>query len=165
MTGGALAKKPRIGYYGWGGIDAAKFSVAHKPTFEWGGEDSAGEYVFDLKRPGWDHGPIHKIMASNGVDIFFHGHDHVFVREILDGVVYQACPQPQKADYSDGFYDPDYYSTGAKQNNSGYLRVRVTADSIRVDYVRSVLPEDEPLTEEDKVIYNGDVSYSYLLSK
>ncbi len=102
------------------------------------------------------------MMISEGVDIFFHGHDHVFVYEQLDGIVYQACPQPSNLSNRDGFYEPDLYR-GVKRNNSGHLRVAVSPDSVRVDYVRSVLPEYEPITDDGNPVMNGDVSFSYTL--
>ena len=165
MTGGVAGPRRNEGYYGRGGIDAAQYSVARHPTFEWGGEDSTGADVFDRMRPGWSHGPIHQMMVREGVDIFFRGHDHAFVYESLDGVVYQTCPDPAAQDYGCGFYSPMYFSTGIEVNNSGHLRVRACHDSVRVDYVRSVLPTDEPLREGDSTVTNRGVSYSYLLKK
>jgi hypothetical protein len=164
VTGGYRYNGDKILPYGRGGIVVAKYKVAGEPSFEWGGEDETGEYIFDEKRPGWSHGPVHDIMAAQGVDIFFHGHDHVFVYETLEGIVYQACPRPANSRYSDGFFTPDLYQ-GVKRNNSGHLRVTVSSDSVRVDYVRAVLPEDEPLSEEGSPVNNGDVSYSYTLTK
>ena len=164
ITGGSRYSKGKFNPYGRGGITAAKYKVAQQPSFEWGGEDDSGDYVFDRKRPGWEHGPIHDMMAAEGVDIFFHGHDHAFVYESLDGVVYQLCPQPANVLYGDGFYRDDLYR-GTMVNNSGHLRVRVSPDSVRVDYVRAVLPADQPLQEDDRRVSNGDVSYSYTLRK
>jgi hypothetical protein len=164
MTGGRLVTKLGPSVYGRGGIDAASFSVAGLRTFEWGGEDSTGRYVFDEKRPGWDHGPVHRILAEAGVDIYFRGHDHSFVLEELDGVVYQTCPQPADAAYKQRV-SHDTFSTGIIRNNSGHLRITVWPDSLRVDYVRSVLPYDEPLEEDGELIRNRTLSYSYTLSK
>jgi hypothetical protein len=165
MTGGVLGGKEDRSPYGRGGIDAAKFKVAGRPSFEWGGEDSLGRYVFETERPGWEHGPIHDLMAEAGVDIFFRGHDHAFIYETLDGVVYQTCPQPADASYSNGEYRPAFFSTGVERNSPGHLRVSVSADSVRVDYVRSILPEDEPLIEDGMPVRSRDISYSYTLRK
>ncbi len=164
VTGGYRFWNDKIYPYGRGGVAVAKYKVAGEPSFEWGGEDENGDYVFEEKRPGWSHGPVHDMMAAEGVDIFFHGHDHVFVCETLDGIVYQACPQPANPGYTDGFFRPEFYR-GDKRNNSGHLRVVVSPDSVRVDYVRAVLPEDEPLDEDGRHVMNGSVSYSYLLTK
>lgn len=165
MTGGTVVGGRAMGPYGRGGIDAAQYRVAHRPTFEWGGEDSTGAYVFDVKRPGWSHGPIHRMMVDEGVDVFFRGHDHVFVYETLDGVVYQTCPVPTDRKYSKGYFEPEIFTTGTVVNNMGHLRVAVSSDSVRVDYVRSVMPEDEPLIENGIEVRNGDTSYTYTLRK
>ena len=164
VTGGILGGHKDHKPYGRGGIVAASYEVDERPTFEWGGEDSTGQYVFDVKRPDFEHGPVHQVMVDAGVDIFFHGHDHVFVYETLDGIVYQECPVPANPRYGDGFYSPDYYK-GVKVSNSGHLRVMVSPDSACVDYVRSVLPEHEPLIQDGISIRNADVSYSYTIHK
>ena len=164
VTGGYRYKEDKIHPYGRGGIVVAKHKVAGEPSFEWGGEDEAGDYIFEEKRPGWSHGPVHDMMVAAGVDIFFHGHDHAFVFETLDDIVYQLCPQPANANYTDGFFTPELYR-GIKKNNSGHLRIKVSPDSVRVDYVRAVLLEDEPLMEERTQLMNGDLSYTYTLRK
>ena len=58
--------------YGRGGIEGA-------PFYEWGGQNEDGSWGFDEKRPGWK-APIHQIMVDNGVTVFFHGHDHIYVK-------------------------------------------------------------------------------------
>jgi hypothetical protein len=165
ITGGIPGDKAGEGYYGRGGIDAARYSVARHPSFEWGGEDSSGNSVFAEKRPGWNHGPIHQMMVQEGVDVFFRGHDHVFVYETIDGIIYQSCPDPADFRHAEGYYSRRYFSTGIKVNNPGHLLITVSSDSVRVDYVRSVLPEEEPLAEGDHHVRNSDISYSYTLTK
>ncbi|MFH1313966.1 MAG: T9SS type A sorting domain-containing protein [Candidatus Eisenbacteria bacterium] len=162
LTGGVysgIIKTP----YGHGGIEAAKHKVDSLGSYEWGGENESGVDRFAERRPGWSHGSIHDMMVDEEVDVFFHGHDHVFVCQELDNVVYQEVPKPSDADYSNGVYAAGQYKYGTACNNSGYLRVKVSPDSIRVDYVRSVLPEDEPLSENGTSVYDGDVSYSYTI--
>ncbi len=163
MTGGVMSGGIFSTPYGRGGIEAAKFAVDSLPTYEWGGEDAAGAYVFDVKRPGWSHGPVHDIFVSEGVDIFFHGHDHCFVKQDLDGVVYQTCPIPWDADYSVGFLNDGNYKYGVMHGNSGHLRVTVHPEWVKVEYVRSVLPGDEPMIDDGVPVYNRDVSYTYYL--
>ena len=103
------------------------------------------------------------------MDIFFHGHDHVYVKQELDGVVYQECPTPTEAQ---GHNDPDFegelygtghlehragYESGLILTNAGHLRVRVDpAKGVTVDYIRAWLPEDE---NDDRT--NGMVANSY----
>jgi hypothetical protein len=158
LTGGVLKNHS---YYGRGGIEAAKYRVDFRPSFEWGGEDAGGNDVFATKRPGWAHGPIHDMMVAEGVNVFFHGHDQAFVYQNLDGVIYLECPRPLDCSYSDGFYADGCYIYGVKRNSSGHLRVTVAPELLDIEYVRSVLPEDEPLVEDGDVIFNGDISYPY----
>lgn len=69
--------------------------------YEWGGQNRRGVWEFDRTCPGWDM-PIHQLMAEQHVTIFFHGHDHLFAYQELDGVIYQELPVP-----ADPFYRAD----------------------------------------------------------
>jgi hypothetical protein len=144
VTGGVIT-------YGRGGIEAASYARDGRGSFEWGGEDPSGDYVFDERRPGWGL-PIHQVMAANNVTIFFHGHDHVFVKQDLDGVVYQECAMPSDTCYGWGFFRSGRYIHGDKVFNSGHLRVAVSPAQVTTEYVRAYLPGDGP---------NGQVAYSY----
>lgn len=135
-----------------GGAEAA-------PLWEWGGKNEAGEEQFAEKRPDWTK-PIHQMLVDHGVDVVFHGHDHMFIKQDLDGIVYQLVPQPGHP-RSGTKSAKDYgYLSGDIQGSSGVVRVRVTGDSARVDYVRTYLPEAERGRNR-----NGDVTYSYMLSE
>jgi hypothetical protein len=125
--------------------------------YEWGGYDDAAKtkYTFDKNRPGWGK-PIHQLMTDNGVQIFFQGHDHVFSKETVDGLVYQECPMGADSTYEIGYLaNADAY-TGIQLDGSGYLRVTVSSDESKVDYVKSYLTKDE--TDSLK---NGMTGYSY----
>lgn len=104
--------------------------------YEWGGYDQKGNYLFDVKRPGWGK-PIQQIMKDTGVTIFFQGHDHLFAREDVDGVVYQTIPKPAEkiADNQNNF---KAYS-GDVLLNSGFLNVSLTDKGVQVDYNRNYL--------------------------
>lgn len=128
--------------YGRGGLSAADL-------FEWGGKNADGSWGWDTHRPaseGWTV-PVHQLMVDNGVDIFFHGHDHMYAYEEVDGIAYVEVAKPD-----DAGYDWEPYSYGYNENlypdaisilqNSGYLRVTVTPNQVTVDYVRSYLPGD-----------------------
>ena len=136
--------------YGRGGIEAARHSLGGFGSYEWGGEDITGRQIFNRKRPGWGR-PIHDVLVENGVTIFFHGHDHVFVKQDLDGVVYQECPQASDALYMSGHFP---YAYGTKFPNAGYVRVSVFPSQVKVDYVRSFLPGDG---------IHGKVQYTYTI--
>jgi hypothetical protein len=128
--------------YGRGGIGAA-------PYFEWGGYNADGTWGWDTHRlasEGWDV-PIHQLMVENGVNAFFHGHDHIYAREELDGIVYLECPKPDDAGYAwepygygetEGLY-PDAIE---KIPNSGHIRVTVSPTEATIEYVRAYLPGD-----------------------
>ena len=133
---------------GRGGIDVADL-------FEWGGRGKHGNWEFTEKRPGWE-APIHQLMAKHGVTIFFQGHDHLFARQQRDGIVYQEVPMP--ADHGYATYNEDRYQSGVKLPNSGHLRVTVSPEHVKVDYVRCYLPKDETSLQK-----SGEVAYSYTI--
>jgi hypothetical protein len=134
---------------GRGGVEVADL-------YEWGGKNRAGEWEFDKKRPGWEL-PVHQLMVKHGVTIFFQGHDHLFARQQKDGVVYQETPNPADQGYS--IYNREAYRSGDILPNSGYLRLTVSPENVKVDYVRSYLPKDE--TPDRK---NGEIAFSYTIS-
>lgn len=121
---------------GRGGIEQAD-------KYEWGGNDRRGVNRFAQMRPTWEQ-PIHDLMRDAGVTIFFQGHDHLYARQELDGVVYQTCPNP--ADPTFTAFNRDAYRSGDVFANSGQLRVSVTGGedaNVKVEYVRSLRPADE----------------------
>ena len=137
---------------GRGGIEAV-------PYFEWGGKNADGSEGFAANRPGWGV-PIHQLLIQNQVSAVFHGHDHVFVKQDLDGIVYQECPQPSMARYDQTQMAQEYgYLNGVILGSSGHLRLTVSPNAVTVDYVRAYLPQDENASQK-----NGQVSYSYTLS-
>ena len=95
-------------------------------------------------------------MAANKVTIFFQGHDHIWVRQQLDGVTYQTLPEPADPNYS--LFNADAYLSGDKLPNTGYTRVSVAPTGVTVDYVRTWLPADEG---PGKV--SGSVAFSYTI--
>ena len=140
---------------GGAGKDARGGSEA-APFYEWGGKDGNGAVLFPEKRSGWPL-PIHQLLAKHGVQIVFHGHDHLYVKEDLDGMVYQEVPQPGHPRYDNTRSADEYgYKSGVIHGSSGHLRVVVQPSKATVSYVRSYLPTDE--TPERK---NASVSHSY----
>lgn len=131
---------------GRGGIELAGL-------FEWGGQGKQGEDEFARRRPGWGL-PIHQLMARNGVTIFFQGHDHIFVHQRLDGVVYQTLPEPADPNYA--LYNREAYLSGDALPNSGRVRVSVSPERVRVEYVRSHLPQAATPDHPD-----GEIAYRY----
>ena len=80
-------------------------------------------------------------MVENGVNIIFQGHDHIYVHQPFDGLVYQACPLAADDQYrllNDGDYD-----SGTKHPNSGHIRITVNGSTdVDVEYVRAYLSGD-----------------------
>lgn len=123
--------------------------------YEWGGEDPKGNYLFDQKRPGWGK-PVQQVMEDTGVTIFFQGHDHLFAREMVGGVVYQTLPKPAEkiADQQSNF---SAYEGGDVLLNSGYLNVGVKDGLVQVDYIRSYFVSSGSQAENTGVVYSYTV--------
>jgi hypothetical protein len=134
---------------GRGAVNTAK-------GFEWGGYGSKGNWEFNTMRPGWAM-PIHQLMVTNGVNIFFQGHDHLYAKEQLDGLVYQEVPMPSDSTYQIGVLaNADAY-TDVTLDGSGHIRVSVTPTCVTVDYIRAYLPKDT-LNGKHR---NREVAFSY----
>lgn len=134
---------------GRGGVECASNS-------EWGGRSRNGAESFSQKRPGWAM-PTHQLMVKTGVTIFFQGHDHLFCKQELDGIIYQTCPLPAgSADSRENF---EAYRSGTSVSGSGFLRVSVQPTSVQVDFVKTLLPQD---TQYGK---DGDIAFSYQVKK
>jgi len=135
---------------GRGGVTNAKL-------YEWGGYEQNGTtFSFPTKRPGWAK-PIHQLFVDNGVNIFFQGHDHVFAHEMMDGVTYQALPMPSDSTYEIGMLaNADAYVSDTL-DGSGHIRVTVSADCVKVDYIKAYLPTDTI----SGVHHNREVAFSY----
>lgn len=162
---------------GRGGVEVA-------PYYEWGGQDRRGGgggggrnrqgaasdaqpeqppapaqrglTRFFQARPTWEK-PIHDLMRDTGVTIFFQGHDHLYARQELDGVIYQSCPNP--ADPTFTAFNREAYKSGDIFPNSGHLRVTVTggADAAcKVEYIRAARPGDEAAHGK-----NGSIVHEY----
>lgn len=133
---------------GRGGVEIANY-------WEWGGKSSAGADEFGLRRPTWS-APIHRLLVTNKVNIFFQGHDHIWVRQMLDGVTYQTLSEPADPQYA--WRNDDAYTVGDKYPNTGYTRVTVSPKETKVEYVRVWLPADEGLGKA-----SGSVAFSYTI--
>ncbi len=134
---------------GRGGVEVA-------PYHEWGGLNPDGSYGFNENRPGWGI-PIHQLLIPNNVTAVFHGHDHLFVQQELDGIIYQEVPQPGTArpDSTDSAAQYGYVN-GAILGGPGHIRVIVSPEQVTVDYVRSYV--DEKPDQQ-----NGQVDFSYII--
>jgi hypothetical protein len=136
-----------------GGLDKdGRGGVEVVPFHEWGGKDPDGTYAFDTYRPSWDM-PIHQLLIANHVTAVFHGHDHLFVKQELDGIIYQECPQPGTAHPNTDSAVEYGYTSGDVLASPGHLRVTVSPDQVTVDFVRASLATEQ----------NGQIEYSYVI--
>lgn len=116
---------------------SARGGVEVAPFWEWGGAGAGGRNEFASKRPGW-RAPIHQLLVEHGVSAVFHGHDHLYVRQELDGVVYQEVPQPSHLGNNGGQLATEGgYRSGVVRSSSGHLRVSVDGRTARVEYVQA----------------------------
>ncbi len=134
-----------------GGAEASHF-------FEWGGHELDGSEAFDARRPGWSE-PIHDLMLSLGVSAVFHGHDHFFMKQERDGVVYQLLPQPGHKGQGSSRSAAEYgYIAGDIETGSGYLRVSVRPESATVAFMRTPLSAGGSGASP-----NAEVAYEYTI--
>ena len=134
---------------GRGGVEIAD-------EYEWGGNNANGTWGFPANRPAWA-APIHQLFVANKVTIFFQGHDHLFARQQLDGVIYQSLPNPADNTYT--AFNADAYRSGDKFPNAGFVKVTVSPTSVKVDYIRQFLPKDERPPAQ----VSGMVQFSYTI--
>jgi hypothetical protein len=109
-----------------GGVEIAKLN-------EWGGNNKDGSYGFDLQRPGWGK-PIHQLLIDNKVGFVFKGHDHLYVKQELDGIIYQTLPQPSHPGNKIDVTQYGYIS-GKGVGGSGYLKVTTQSSVATVDFI------------------------------
>lgn len=110
-----------------GGVEIAKRN-------EWGGANSDGTPGFEKNRPGW-YKPVHDLLVENKVSFVFKGHDHLYVKQDLDGIIYQTLPQPSHPGEK---VDPTQYGylSGKTVGGSGFLRVTTSGTTAKVEFVK-----------------------------
>jgi len=100
---------------------------------EWGGKNTDGTYGFDANRPGWGK-PIHQLLLDYKVGFVFKGHDHLYVKQELDGIIYQTLPQPSHP--GDKINVNQYgYISGKGVGGSGFLKVSTSGNQAKVDFI------------------------------
>jgi predicted phosphodiesterase len=70
-------------------------------------------------------------MRAHGVQIFFYGHDHVFVDDVVDDIHY-ALPGSFGAPWHFGAQVTGY---NRFWSDSGHARLSVSRDEARVEYI------------------------------
>ena len=120
-----------------GGLSrTARGGAEASPYFEWGGRNADGSEGFKVHRPDWE-APIHALLSRSGVSAVFHGHDHLYVQNERDGVIYQCVPQPGNAQGGTRSAAEYGYAGGVILGSPGHLRVRVEPAQATVEYVRA----------------------------
>jgi Calcineurin-like phosphoesterase len=136
---------------GRGGIEAVPFG-------EWGGSNADGSPGMAEHRPGFSE-PIHALLKRHGVTAVFHGHDHLFAAQSIDGIAYQEVPQPGHPASIYARMAVEYgYLQGVVRGDSGHLRIRVEPQQLRVDFIGSELDRNGKATGN-----NGRLLHSYVL--
>lgn len=135
----------------------ARGGTEYAGMFEMGGNNLDSTWGFDLHRPSWEK-PIHQLMVENNASIFFHGHDHFFGKQEKDGIIYQEVPQPSNKNTNMISATQYGYVDGVFLPGRGYLLVTVNDSGCRVDYIKTLLPNEENASNK-----NMDVAYSYTL--
>ena len=142
-----------------GGVNGqGRGGVEYADLYEWGGNNLDGTPGFAAHRPGW-YKPIKDLLTENHVNIFFHGHDHLYDQQVKDCLIYQETPQPSLPNFNNTSAAAYGYVGGDIVNNSGHLRVNVSAEGVQVQYVRVYLPGDT-----NSLRHNGDISATYFIS-
>ncbi|MEI6102035.1 MAG: metallophosphoesterase, partial [Eubacteriales bacterium] len=137
---GGLSKDER------GGAEEAKY-------YEWGGYSPDGNYDFDKMRPGWGE-PIQQLFVENYVTAVFHGHDHFYAHQSLDGIAYQLVPQPGTPGNSVGDAPKFGYKDGVILPSAGFLRVTVSGSGVKVEYLKSSLQSKDNMSIGDSYTIN-----------
>lgn len=138
-----------------GGAAEVRGAAAFAKYFEWGGQNLDGSWGFTARRPGWEK-PIHQLFVDTGVTIWFHGHDHLYAREVVDGVIYQSVPQPSTARYQgpDLAREYGYLATPGETAfvTPGHLRVSVNRDTVGVAFLRAVAPGQQTAALQNRAV-------------
>ena len=127
---------------GRGGAEAARY-------FEWGGSNLDGTDVFKEMRPSWPM-PVHQLLVQNKVSIVFHGHDHLYVKQDLDGIVYQEVPQPSSMRGSTRSAEEYGYKSGTLLPSPGILGIEVSPTSTTVSFIGSSPGSNDPAPVKDR---------------
>lgn len=142
-----------------GGVDrAGRGGVEAVPFGEWGGANADGSPGFADHRPGFAE-PIQALLKRHGVTAVFHGHDHLYVAQAVDGMAYQEVPQPGHPGNTAARMAAAYgYAQGVALGESGHLRLRFEPQQLVVDFIGSAVTRDGQAAPD-----NARVLHSYVL--
>lgn len=141
-----------------GNTSDARGGAEFAHLFEMGGSNTDGSWGFDVNRPGWKK-PIHALMVENHVTAFFHGHDHFFGKQEKDGVIYLEVPQPSNRSLTNISATEYGYVNGDFLPGRGYVKVTVTPENVKLEYIRTYLPSEENASRK-----NGEIAYNFTVN-
>jgi hypothetical protein len=84
-------------------------------------------------------------LLDHKVGFVFKGHDHLYVKQELDGIIYQTLPQPSHPGNKINVNQYGYTS-GKGVGGSGFLKVSTSGNQAKVDFI----------------LYDGRVGDSYI---
>lgn len=142
-----------------GGVDIkgkARGGAEVAGLYEWGGKNPDGTDGFASNRPSWEM-PLHQLFVKYRVTAVFHGHDHIFAKQDLDGIVYQSLSQPGARERGNTRNGEEYgYVSGVIANAPGYMRVTVEPAIVKCEFVE---------TNRREVAKNKSVLFNYQIRK
>lgn len=127
-----------------GGLDrSARGGAEAAQLFEWGGKSTDGTDDFVKRRPDWPM-PIHDLLVKHKVSAVFHGHDHFYARQELDGIAYVLVPQPGHSGGGNAERSAEQYGyeTGVMKSSPGHMLVNVQPEAVTVEFVPTELPRN-----------------------
>jgi len=73
-------------------------------------------------------------LLDHKVGFVFKGHDHLYVKQELDGIIYQTVPQPS---HPGNKIDVNQYgyTSGKGVGGSGFLKVSTSENQVKVDFI------------------------------
>ena len=120
-----------------GGInDERRGGIAAASLFEWGGENLDGVDEFSIYRHDFSM-PIHDMLVKYHVNAVFHGHDHHYANEELDGINYILVPQPGTFREKVALAKDKGYITGTILPSAGFLQATVTENEVVIEYLKT----------------------------
>jgi hypothetical protein len=131
-----------------GGSEAASF-------FEWGGKNADGNDGFSQNRTGWP-APIHQLLVQNRVSTVFHGHDHLYAKQDLDGIVCHEVPQPGDPRGNTRSTAEYGYKSGTILGSSGHMRIMVSPNKVSADYVYTTVFQDKNVNRTNRQVLHSN---------
>ncbi|MBI1321882.1 metallophosphoesterase [bacterium] len=127
-----------------GGLDrSARGGAEAAQLYEWGGKSADGTDEFAKRRPNWAM-PIHDLLVKHKVSAVFHGHDHFYARQELDGIAYVLVPQPGHSGGGNAERSAEQYGyeTGVMKSSPGHMLVSVQPEAVTVEFVPTEVPRN-----------------------